>query len=391
MLVLAEDVLSKRAPIIDVILLIIYSLPAIIALTFPFASLVGALMGISRLSSDNEILAFLASGIPLRRLFLPMFVISIFLSVVSFTMNDYFLPKGTINYIKLYRELIYSHPELELESYTVKKYKDSTLITGSVADNTINDMLIIDSKEGGEKRVITADKAYLLKNREEGDIISLLLDDVTGHTSYYEKKEGFDYFSSKNMEYNILLGSVSYSMGSLGPREMSSIDVYREIQEKKKNLQSKRIEHDREIAQQYYNMLQVYKSVLLKRQSPYPSSESIDTLNNLKSDIENMKNRDLKTRSLHIYQIEFYKKFSIPFACLAFIFFAFPTGLFSKRSGRTVGFGIGLIVSVLYWGMLFAGQTLGFRLDTPPALTMWIPNILIITVGLILMGVKYQK
>ena len=57
LLLLAEQILSKKVPILDVIMLIVYSLPSIISITFPFASLVGALMAIGRFSSDNEILA----------------------------------------------------------------------------------------------------------------------------------------------------------------------------------------------------------------------------------------------------------------------------------------------------------------------------------------------
>ena len=44
-LLLAEDILSKQAPFKDVGLLMLYSLPAVIANAAPFAALVGTLMG----------------------------------------------------------------------------------------------------------------------------------------------------------------------------------------------------------------------------------------------------------------------------------------------------------------------------------------------------------
>jgi len=93
-------------------------------------------------------------------------------------------------------------------------------------------------------------------------------------------------------------------------------------------------------------------------------------------------NRPVTDRSLQIYSIEFYKKFSIPFACLTFVVFAFPVGLLTRRSGRAVGFGVGLFVSIVYWSLLIAGQTFGMqRPNFSPFLAMWIPNFVILVGG----------
>ena len=131
-LLLAEEILAKKVPLQDVFLIIIYSLPAIIALSFPFASLLGCLMAVGKLASANEMIAIQASGIPLRRVFLPLIVLGVVFSSASFVVNDYFLPLGTLNFGRLYRKLLYSHPELEMESYTVKNFQDSIIATGKV-------------------------------------------------------------------------------------------------------------------------------------------------------------------------------------------------------------------------------------------------------------------
>ena len=92
--------------------------------------------------------------------------------------------------------------------------------------------------------------------------------------------------------------------------------------------------------------------------------------------------RPIVDRTLQNYELEFHKKFSIPFACLTFVVFAFPVGLMTRRAGRAVGFGIGLLVSTLYWSMLIAGQTLGINNPAlSPALAMWLPNIVILALG----------
>ena len=111
LLVMAEEIFSKKVPFWDVVLFILFSFPAIIALSFPFGSLVGALMAVGRLSSDNEILAFKASGISLSRIFLPLLLLGIILSSVSFVMNDYFLPLGNIHLGRIYRKILYTNPD----------------------------------------------------------------------------------------------------------------------------------------------------------------------------------------------------------------------------------------------------------------------------------------
>ncbi|HWP67858.1 MAG TPA: LptF/LptG family permease, partial [Rectinemataceae bacterium] len=70
-LLLAEDILSKNVPFTQTLMLLIYSLPSVIAIAFPFAALAGALMTSARLNADNEILAFSALGISVKVLYLP--------------------------------------------------------------------------------------------------------------------------------------------------------------------------------------------------------------------------------------------------------------------------------------------------------------------------------
>ncbi|HET6486690.1 MAG TPA: LptF/LptG family permease, partial [Spirochaetia bacterium] len=85
------------------------------------------------------------------------------------------------------------------------------------------------------------------------------------------------------------------------------------------------------------------------------------------------------------YEVEFYRKFSMPAACLVFSFFAFPVGQRARRSGRTVGFAVGLFVAIAYWGMLVAGQTFGVRMSLSPAFSMWFPDVLVLAIGGVLL------
>lgn len=385
MLLLAEDILTRQVPFMDVVRLIIYSMPSIVALSFPFGSLVGALMTVGRLASDNEIIAFRASGIPNRRLFIPMVVLGIVFSLVSFVMNDYFLPLGTINFGKLYRDLIFSNPELELESYTVKNYENTIIVTGEVSDRTIEDVVILDNTEGGEQRVITADRALLAESGGDAGVVTLELTDVATQTFDPPARGDYEYSRAGGMQYNILLKDITFSIRNPGPREMSSYDVWQVIRDRRETLATRRADQSRVVAGLRFRLADAYYGGVeqfLWGQSTV--ARLANDLEALSSQVTGEAAREVTDRTLQNYEIEFYKKFSIPAACLVFVVFAFPTGLLTRRAGRAVGFGIGLLMSTAYWSMLIAGQTLGGNNPQFPAvIAMWYPNIVVLLLGLV--------
>jgi lipopolysaccharide export system permease protein len=380
MLLLAEEILTKHVPPLDVARLVLYSLPSIVALAFPFGTLVGALMSVGRFSSDNEIIAFRASGIPYRRLFLPLIVLGLAFSMISFVMNDYFLPLGTINFGRLYRELIFSNPELELEPFTVKNYQDATIVTGEVSGREIGDLIILDTTDQGERRVITARAASLTEPGGDAGVLSLLMDDVFNLTVKPDNTGDYAYDTAEGMEYNILLQDITFNIRNPGPREMSSYDVWQVIQERQQNLAVRIAEQDQvnarlmqSLASDYFNgVAAVYSG---STNAPRLTRDLNSTIQQISTEVT----RGISDRTLQNYQMEFHKKFSIPFACITFVFFAFPVGLMTRRAGRAVGFGIGLLISTLYWGLLIAGQTMGINNPyVSPAAAMWLPNAAIV-------------
>ena len=373
LLVLAEEVLSKDVPIFDVVKLIVYSFPAIIAFSFPFASLVGGLMAVGRLSGDNEILALQASGIPLQSLAVPFLILGIVFSSISFVMNDYFLPLGTIKFTNLYKQILASNPELELESNTVKRYQDSVIITGKVSGKTIDHITILDRDDKKNKRMIIAKKATLIQSDDDYGVISLILEDVFMQTPSAKKDLDFEYSQSKKMTYNILLKDISVSVKSLTPMEMSSRDVYSAIKEKEIDFNKKRVDQLISRSEQFQKTIKAYEK------NPFSEQTVNEYLNYEKS-----VNKKMHDRSLQLHKIEFNKKLALPLGCLIFLVFAFPVGLLSKRSGRSVGFGIGLLLTIIYWGMLFAGQSLALRNNLSPVLSIWMGNILVFVSGIVI-------
>jgi lipopolysaccharide export system permease protein len=160
---------------------------------------------------------------------------------------------------------------------------------------------------------------------------------------------------------------------------MSSMDVAREIGKKAAAISEKVDEKRR---QAYEAALDLEFS--LRNGPSFPSwNERASAHGRLKQE-RSLAADVLKDRTLRVYRIEYFKKFSIPFGALSFIFLAIPLGLFTRKSGQSVGFGIGLIIAVFYWALLVGGQTLGVRLGYSPFWVMWLPNIVAVTFGTVL-------
>ncbi|MEM5947807.1 LptF/LptG family permease [Spirochaetia bacterium 38H-sp] len=381
-LYLAERILSKHASPIDVIMLIIYSLPSVIAIAVPFSSLSGAIMGISRLSSDNEFIALQAGGISLYTAYVPVIVLSILLSGVSFVANDYFLPLGNINFSKLYRKILYSTPEIELESYSIKKYKNTIIIPGSVKDKNIDNFIIIEKNNEG-KEIIHAQKAQLMMGKDSRTLLSLDMSDT--FISNIKKNRGdYEYSFADSLIYSIYMKDININLQNTGPEKMSSLDVYRAIEEKEKKLQEKLASRKIEIEKLKNKINNQYFSLVLA-ENPVTKYSSLATSYN---QYENLNNLPTTDRSLQRYLLEFHKKFAIPFICIPFSLLAVALGLFNIRGGRGVGFLIGVVLSIIYWSLLFVGNTLGIRTDLSPVFAMWFPDIFIFMIAFILFLLK---
>jgi lipopolysaccharide export system permease protein len=388
LLLRAEMILSKKVPLGDVLLLLLYYMPLNITYTIPFGTLVGSLMALGRLLSNNEILAFRASGISVSSLFIPILFLGIALTCVAFVFNDYFVPLGNLHLKGLIKKIMLSNPGVELDAYSVKKYQDANIITGKVTGNTIEDLVIIDRTANGDKRVIIADRASLLSNEQQRGVISLKLDNIVSHTTDAQERNTYDYITAEQMFYNLLLKDIDISIVSPGPTEKSTVDVVKEINMREAE-QAKR-EAERQIQSGRWQLelaAEIKKARELLVISRSVSPDSISRLEYLVQNIKNEEQRETIDRDLQSYKLEFHKKFAISFACLVFIFFAFAIGLVIGKSGPFTSFGIGAVMTGAYWFMLLITVRFGTRLSLSPFLAMWLPNLFVLAIGGIFLSV----
>jgi lipopolysaccharide export system permease protein len=377
LLLMAQEILSKRVPFYQVSLLILYSIPGVIALSTPYATLLGTLMTIGRMTTDNEILVMLSSGLSYKNIFMPTLLVGILVSLASFAVNDILLPAGTVEYVKLFRQIMASTPALEIEANSVTRFNDTVLITGNVSGKRISDLLILDKTSDGERRVIMAKNAEFVDAGNEG--MRLDMENAFIQSTKETVYNDYDYAKSGRLNYRIEQQDLMSTVSTIGPREMSSKDVLVEVKVKKGVLNSA-------LFDRYNRMLSAeleLENVLRGGADGNDWTQRNTYTQNFLREYQ-LTSSAKSDRVLSIWQLEFYKKFSIPFGSLCFIFLAVPLGLLAKKSGQTVGFILGIIISVVYWTLLLSGQNMCIQLGYSPFWTMWFPNMITVTIGLIM-------
>ena len=329
LLLTAEDILEKRVPVAQVLLFIWYSLPFIIAQSAPFATLVGFLMCIGRMVSDNEILILRSTGYSFAFLLSPAIILGLVISLGSFFVNDYLLPMGTIAYNKLYVSILVSNPSVELEPHSIKRFEDSTIVIGDVTDKNISDIMLFDTDSNGKLRVVSASNVDVVSPEDKSVAMQLNMGNATAIFLDEYNQDDYDYLKAQNASMNLFSSSFFPNYSTANPQEMTFFDLNKEIE-------------------------------------------------NLKTD------ENTSSQLLNTYKLEFHKKFSLPFGSIFFAFLAFPIAiLFGKTNGQTIGLIVGICIAVLYWAFLIVGQQLGLQNGWDGFLTMWVPNFLVAIFGFI--------
>ena len=328
-LLIGEDMLSKRAPFADVAKIMIYSMPALIAQSAPFATLVGFLMCLGRMASDNEILIFRASGFSFRSILYPVLVLGMAISLASFFVNDYLLPLGTIKYNELYRKIMRSNPSVVLEPNSVKQIGSSTAVIGDVQDSNVSDVIFFTKRGSNEETIIVAGESVLTGAKNQGVLLQLDMSESIMTTFDLKKFSDYDVLTAEKTVLNIFDSTITGRSGK-NPREMTFYDLRKEI--------------------------------VLMKADPDEDPMRINT-----------------------WMMEYYKKFAIPFGSIFFAFLAFSIAfLFGKHNGLTMGLFTGIVICVLYWAMQISGQLLVTRVNLDAFLCIWVPNILMAVVAALL-------
>lgn len=330
-LLVAEDLLKNKVPMWDVMRLLVCYFPSVIAQSSPYATFVGFLMCLGRMMTDNEILVVRASGFPFHYIAVPVVVLGLLISLLSFGVNDYLLPLGSIKATKISKEIFSATPLVQLESNSIKNMGGSKIVIGQVDDRNISDIVFFQTDRNGNDRLIIAENSEVLNTKISGVLMQLQLGNPKIISFKNHQNKNYEVIDSDETLLNIFDTTVfSSSNGVLNPDQMTSYDLGKEMRRMKKE-------------------------------------------------------NNTEKRIMNSYKMIYNRKFSIPFSSLFFSILAFSIAfLFGKHNGLTIGLIIGLFICVLNWAMLILGQSFSVRNGFDGFLAMWIPNFILGGAGVLM-------
>lgn len=413
MLVLVTDfvpdvvkmVVSKGLPPAIIAQVFVLNLAWMGALAVPMAVLSCTLMAFGRLSSDSELLAINAAGVSLHRLCVPIILAGALLAVGLAVFNNEVLPDANHQARKLMSDIRRKRPTLELKSNVIEdRIAGYHLLFGFIdpRSSDIADVTIFDHKNRDKPRTVVARTGTMNYSADGNTLILELLD---GEIHERDPDEIRKYRRTAFEKQTFYLTGV-------GDEWSRSDSRYRTDREKSADQMRADIAvWQQSITARFAEINHTCSTMvmtLFTGQPPDPPgnvSLPIDHTGFRRSETRHdalrraaervrrvagiiereesaIKNQ---RRLINQYQIEIYKKYSIPVACIAFVLIGAPLGARARRRGFGSGLAVALGAFLLYWAFLIGGEDLADRGILTPFVAMWSADILIGGVGMILL------
>jgi LPS export ABC transporter permease LptF/LPS export ABC transporter permease LptG len=331
---LAEMIIRRGVPAATVGQLLLYSLPNIIVLTLPMALLLGVLLGIGRLASDSELIALRASGTSVFRLVRPILLLSTLLALLNMALMLWALPAGNQAYSQKLIEIVTRTVGQKFEPRVFySEFQGKTLWLFDVeTDGTWRGVFLADSVPSERSSVFVA-RSGRIEVDDAGERVVLRLDQAVEHS--YDFSRPSVYEIRKHARLRLLLRD------RFASEERSRLAS-------KKSMRSLSFSEHLQIARDPTAAPEVRNSA----------------------------------------RVEMHKRFSIPAACIVLGLLAVPLGFTNRRGGKSSGFALSIGIVVVYHVFITQGEEAARVGSLPPALAMWLPNLLL---GLCALALLYQK
>ena len=315
-------------------------LPGFLVLSFPMSVLLSTLLTYGKLSSNSELLALRSLGIKTSRFIIPALIVSIFMTGITFFFNNSLVPytnklaeismrdglgKSTI--IESGSDVFFPGYGSLIDPQTNKPSESNTYLTqiffSRVVENKImKNVTLLDFSRIGNKQVLSAESASFDKE----------------NLGWIFKNGKIIYFSSDAQTSIINFNTYFYPLGD-GPLKVSEI-------------------------QKDANDMTVSEAIAAK--NIYESAGNIKDARKMKVRIQ--------------------EKFTLPFACLVFGLIGSSLGSKSNlRSSRSQGFGLSVVLILIYYVISFLFSSLGVKGLLSPIVAAWLPVLISLGAGIYLL------
>ena len=329
---LIRKIVEFGLPLFLAIKVLFFSLPNFLVLSFPMAVLLSTLLAYGKLSANSELLALRSLGIKTSRIIAPAIAVSILMTGLTFYFNDNLVPKSNKLAESTLRagigssfsseegkgNIMFSRYGSRIESATNKPTKINTYLThifyaSWFENNIMQGVTVLDFSRQDIQQILKAKSAVFDKENSSW---------IFSDGSIVSVDQG-------GQTTNIQFEKYRYPFVE-GPLDLARVPKDATEMSLKQALEAERI----------------YKET-----------------GNLKE--------------IRRIQVRIQEKFTLPFACLVFGLIGSSLGSKSNlRSSKSQGFGLSVILILIYYVMSFVFSSLGVKGLFSPIIATWLPVLI---------------
>lgn len=333
-LLLADLFIDKGVPFPVALRVLALLVPSLLVFALPMAVLMGILGGLARLAADSEIVAFRSLGIGPQRLARPLAVFGLGGLLLTLPLALFVGPRANNAWVRTMTDSVLARVRLNVEPLEFNE--------------TLPDIVFM-------VRDVGRDKAW-------HDVFAYLNKDPANPRLVLARSGRVSLFPEKRRAILELADGVVYTAPPASPGQdtLTTFD---------------RLEEEIDVEALY---------------PPATSGKRVreKDIGELVRDLKALRAGDragrVDERQVRAHLIEIHKKLALPAACLVFALLGLPLGLMTGRSGRTGGFSLALVIILLYYALLTAGEKAAMDGRLSAFLGMWGADLVFLAVGVLL-------
>ena len=329
---LIRKIVEFGLPLFLAIKVLFYSLPSFLVLSFPMAVLLSTLLAYGKLSANSELLALKSLGIKTSRIIAPAIAVSIFMTGLTFYFNDNLVPASNKLAESTLRAGIGS-------SFSSEKGKDNIMFSryGSKIDSATN-------KPTKTNQFLT--HIFYASFFENNIMQEVTVLDFSRQDIQQILKAKSAVFDKKNSSWIFTNGSI-VSIDQGGQTTNIQFEKYR----------YPFIEGPLDLARIPKDATEMSLKQALEAERIYKETGNLKEIRRI--------------------QVRIQEKFTLPCACLVFGLIGSSLGSKSNlRSSKSQGFGLSVILILIYYVMSFVFSSLGVKGLFSPIIATWLPVLI---------------
>jgi lipopolysaccharide export system permease protein len=326
---LMDLMINKGIRFRDIAQLMLFLIPSFLMFTIPISLLIAILIGLGRLSGDNEITILKMSGVSLYQIAFPVACAAFFAFILTAATSLFLVPFGNVAAKSLLFDMAKQKASIGIrEKVFIDDFRGILLYAEKIPvhGDFLEGVLVSDNRIIREPSTIIARRAYLISNPDTL-AITLRLEDGSIHTV------------------------------DAGLKNYRKMDF------------------------RFYDVrLDLSPSLSDEKKAGEKSSTEM-TVAELSAKLQS---REMNDGALRELSIELNKKLTIPLSCLVFALIGLPLGIRAHRSVRARGFTIGLALVLVYYLLRLSGEALVETGRLSPVVGTWTPNGIFAIAGIVL-------